>query len=175
VAATNRYLAARDVYAKKKVRTRVEYNKVTALYRAAVAARESYDRNRRGVQAEYDNIVALHKTYLTFFIRTIVPPPEYDHPYTGGTLEIVRIEIAGDRPVEMIEPCQKERIGCAQRTFTGCRVYIVGDEYLKRKETAQKKIGLDYDMVLRHEVAHCNGWPHDHPDGRAPDAAMVTP
>jgi hypothetical protein len=26
--------------------------------------------------------------------------------------------------------------------------------------------GLSYEIVLRHEVGHCNGWPGDHPGMR---------
>jgi hypothetical protein len=33
-----------------------------------------------------------------------------------------------------------------------CTIWIVTDAELR---------GYDYDIVLRHELDHCNGWQHD--------------
>jgi hypothetical protein len=44
---------------------------------------------------------------------------------------------------------------CARETSWGCRVVIA-------PEPDAKRVGLTRDILLRHEIAHCNGWPGDH-------------
>ena len=166
VAQRDKYVAALNAYNQAKVRTRKEHNKVLALYRAAIIARDLYGGMKDTLQKGRDKIMALRETYVTLFKRELVPPAEYDHPYTKGPLEIIRIPVAGDRLTEMIGPCRKERLGCAQPTNTECKVYIVADEYIARNDQAMKRLGIDYNIILRHEVAHCNGWPYDHPGAK---------
>src|SRR6516164_5367440 len=40
--------------------------------------------------------------------------------------------------------------------LTGCQYFIDGKCWVIR---------VDSDLVLEHEIAHCNGWPKDHPGG----------
>jgi hypothetical protein len=52
-------------------------------------------------------------------------------------------------------------VGCSQAKLTPprkCTVWIMTDEELR-------KAGWDYNIVLRHEIGHCNGWRHDE-DGK---------
>jgi hypothetical protein len=91
--------------------------------------------------------VALRKRHL--------PPAEYDHDYAGDLL-VVRASDAEVRRLcyPNIKPGQAA-IGCAfMDAPKKCRILIVTDDVLKRT-------GYDYDIVLRHEVGHCNGWHHD--------------
>ena len=36
---------------------------------------------------------------------------------------------------------------------------------LPSRETAARR-GWDQDIIRRHEIGHCDGWPEDHPDAR---------
>jgi len=45
-------------------------------------------------------------------------------------------------------------LGCAMIYSFGCMVFILNDSILQAK-------GLEYDIVYRHERAHCNGWRHE--------------
>jgi hypothetical protein len=87
-----------------------------------------------------------------------LPPEEFDRPYQG-ILTITR----GNAEV-MQKECPKTpfpiALGCARRaTLNGepytCRVWVVEDSILQ-------PTGWTYEIVLRHEVGHCNGWPGDH-------------
>jgi hypothetical protein len=94
----------------------------------------------------------------------LLPPPEYDKPF-DGYLHIVRPQT----DQEMIDKCNGAKFGvtlgpmaCSMKlinrndpSLKGCRILINTDEYLKR-------YGVPYDVVLRQELGHCNGWPSDH-------------
>ncbi len=84
-----------------------------------------------------------------------MPPLEYDYPYSG-TLTVIR----ADRG--MLERlCPKTSLpltlGCNYRYAKSneCHVYIAKDELLAGT-------GWTYEIIFRHEVAHCNGWGGDH-------------
>jgi hypothetical protein len=87
--------------------------------------------------------------------RAILPPPQYDHPYLGGKVLIHRLsdwqarrrcEMVGLGPVD----------GCA---------YIHGGRDCHVVVSTARPAQVQ-STVVRHEVAHCNGWPADHPGGR---------
>ena len=100
--------------------------------------------------------------------RWIFPPPaEYDIPYTG-VLMVQRL------PIDQVHKvCAPEHLACAMVVSTGpngkgwqiningnraaCFIIMPTDDHIRR-HTAQ-----DPHEVLRHETAHCNGWPTDHP------------
>jgi hypothetical protein len=93
----------------------------------------------------------------------LIPPKEYDHPYTKGTL-IVSI---ASRQEEVRQACpgapfhpQIGALGCsyAKASF-GCWVVLAPPEVI----TAA---GFPPELVRRHEIAHCNGWPADHSGAR---------
>ena len=98
------------------------------------------------------------------------PPAEYDKPYEG-ILMFQRL------PLEQIQKiCAPGQIGCAMpiSTFNGgkqwqiningnrvaCVIFLVPDSYLKEHHQDPKD-------AIRHETAHCNGWPGDHPNSQS--------
>jgi hypothetical protein len=98
------------------------------------------------------------------------PPAEYDKPYEG-ILMFQRL------PLEQIQKiCVPGQIGCAMpiSTFNGgkqwqinmngnrvaCVIFLVPDSYLKEHHQDPKD-------AIRHETAHCNGWPADHPNSQS--------
>jgi hypothetical protein len=88
--------------------------------------------------------------------KNYLPPPEFDHPYKGemkiirGTQEQLRAACPTS-----FKP-GNHAIGCMKMHLEGmpCIVYILNDIGLQA-------IGWDYDIVFRHERAHCAGWHHD--------------
>ena len=82
----------------------------------------------------------------------IAPPERYDHPYSGP--EIVQMLTIGQ--IKAI--CGDWADACSWLDGRTCRILLpVG--------------GLRLDFVKRHEEAHCNGWPPDHPYGRMVELA----
>jgi len=91
----------------------------------------------------------------------IVPPLEYDYPFPGE-LKIARL--ASEAEV---------RVACYGADFSSghalacnvrwgkhrCDVYIAADKVLAT-------VGLSYEVTLRHEQGHCNGWPGHHHGAR---------
>jgi hypothetical protein len=89
----------------------------------------------------------------------ILPPPEYDYPFRGQL-------IAVRKPAELMkEICPRTilptTLACAVRFNEGkACVVIIGDDALIEKGP------WPYDIILRHEVGHCNGWAGSHPNAR---------
>jgi hypothetical protein len=86
----------------------------------------------------------------------VLPPVEYDHPYKGR-LVVTRADRSGIRkscPNTFFPP-----LGCAYRHATSCKVVLATDELIRAA-------GEDPDIVWRHEIGHCNGWPTDHRGAR---------
>jgi len=85
-----------------------------------------------------------------------LPPPEFDREYKGE-LKVIR----GSQG-ELRAACPNSfkpgnnAIGCAHLPREGfpCVIYILNDIGLQ-------SINMDYEVVVRHERAHCNGWHHD--------------
>ena len=92
----------------------------------------------------------------------MLPPVEYDKPF-GGKLE----EVVVKSREEMDASCK--RIGLSLPNVPlGCGKLLAADHcviYLARDEV-NRSVGLSTDLVRRHEVGHCNGWPKEHPGGR---------
>jgi hypothetical protein len=82
----------------------------------------------------------------------VVPPPEFDHPYDG----VLKVTTARDQN-HVRELCPKANfslgvaLGCAHVQTGSCWIILAPD--------AATHFG---ELVLRHEIAHCNGWPADH-------------
>jgi hypothetical protein len=96
-----------------------------------------------------------------------LPPEKYDRPYEG------QLTIARGDARTMQAVCPKTAfpitLGCAIRyTKDGkdysCTIYIAEDDILK-------PTGWTYKLILRHERAHCGGWPANHPGMQAMPAA----
>lgn len=89
----------------------------------------------------------------------LVPPEEYDHPYSGlGELRIMEVESQDE--VRRLCPWtvfpKAGAYGCTSVIpGLGCRVVLA-------PEADMKRVGVWRALILRHEIAHCNGWPGDH-------------
>jgi hypothetical protein len=84
-----------------------------------------------------------------------LPPPEFDREY-DGILKIVR-----GTQQELRAACPNSfrpgnAIGCAHVPREGlpCVIYILNDSGLQ-------SVNMDYEVVFRHERAHCLNWKHD--------------
>ena len=85
-----------------------------------------------------------------------LPPKEFDHRYTG-TLTIFKDMKQENIPREC--PGYKP-FACARANHFGpntCANTIVEKDEIE-------KLGWNYDIVMRHEIGHCNGWHHDKKD-----------
>jgi hypothetical protein len=86
-----------------------------------------------------------------------LPPVEYDKPYPGKiTIETVTNEQLRARCAN----ASMSSLGCAYPGATSCHILLVD-------EAAIRAVGWTVELILRHERAHCNGWPQAHP-GRRP-------
>jgi hypothetical protein len=90
-------------------------------------------------------------------LGALVPPAQYDRPYPGK-ITVTRAEhsqmhklCAGASPV-----MPTILYGCAKGNAEHCTIVIVSDDVLDR-------FNISAEMLLRHERAHCNGWPWHHP------------
>jgi len=102
------------------------------------------------------------QTALTPKTPAALPPLEYDHPYEGR-LTVTR----GDKAL-MGQLCPKTALGCARRYSDSCSIVIATDEIIKA-------VGWTTEIVLRHEIGHCNGWPPSHVDARIVDPKKPPP
>lgn len=87
---------------------------------------------------------------LASIIIGITPPAKYDHPFDGRTV------IIGDAA----RHCEPRQWGCTTFESEGnglCIVHILPLGSRFGKQVLDKK---GYAAVVRHEVAHCNGWWH---------------
>ena len=94
----------------------------------------------------------------------ILPPVEYDKPYTGE-LEIVRL--ASEQEIQAICKVSKSKYACAFRKeepvgemAPKCRIFMLIDKQLRAYGSGFPA------LVMRHELGHCNGWDKDHKGGR---------
>ena len=84
----------------------------------------------------------------------VLPPKEFDHEYKEGLVRINRGTERCPKTSAGLSP-----LGCAGRTLhqeTGleaCVIWIADDSVLQKNN-------VDFKAVLRHEIAHCNGWHH---------------
>src|SRR5262249_20102553 len=98
--------------------------------------------------------------------RAILPPPEYDHPYTGELL-IIEVEkqqtlIDNCPTIYRNKPPNTPAIACTIRHEKSCVVLIASKDQFPWFQMIHKS--YSYENVLRHEIGHCNGWPGDHPN-----------
>jgi hypothetical protein len=78
------------------------------------------------------------------------PPAQYNHPYNGQVVERVMPE------TEVRSVCMS--MGLDLLTVA-CSWYSAGTCYIVLPNDGQAPIAT----FRRHEIAHCNGWPADHP------------
>ncbi len=98
----------------------------------------------------------------------IIPPPEFDGPYKGEL--IITVVPTQEDVGRRCGGTQARRLGCAFPSpwKDKCEILIVPDKAFK---------GLDYTKaeIMRHELAHCNGWPGDHPGGQLRNGKLFKP
>jgi hypothetical protein len=97
----------------------------------------------------------------------ILPPAAYDHPYTAGQFWVTVV----DSQADVRDKCESTRLldvalACARQTHVKsdpsvkvCWIVIANADVINAA-------GYVYDIVLRHEIGHCNGWPADHPNAQ---------
>lgn len=85
---------------------------------------------------------------LVFLYTVAMPPAEYDRPYNGS----LEIQYADPRDVSGL--CGMGRLvrACAITSKDHCRVIFPRDVGIYSKKTLT--------LMMRHEIAHCNGWRH---------------
>jgi hypothetical protein len=87
----------------------------------------------------------------------VLPPTEYDHDYDKplGTTRAKSLELVR----QLCNRRLSQGLGCAHRFPTGCWIIMASDELIQAA-------GWEPDIVRRHEIGHCNGWPEDHKGAR---------
>ena len=80
------------------------------------------------------------------------PPQQYDRPYEG------KLIVTRGNEYDMTSLCPKTSLpitlGCAFLRQAKCEIVIADDDILK-------DAGWTFEIVKRHEEAHCGGWPND--------------
>ena len=97
-------------------------------------------------------VVGKPRIIYTTVKGALFPPPKYDKPYEGE-LEIIFFSDAED--LERVCKLGPKVNACAIRSLDHkkCWIFASSEELMKRK-------GSNYAFMLRHELAHCNGWKH---------------
>jgi hypothetical protein len=93
---------------------------------------------------------------------TLLPPPQYDVPTTKPVIEYVlpwsevqrwctalAFRRQGDAVAQWVRRNGVDGCSAVSSIDGHCLLYRIDDA-----------------LVRRHELAHCNGWPPDHPGGR---------
>lgn len=86
---------------------------------------------------------------LIFGANTLQPPARFDHPFHG------KVNILYLSPNDMLRVCH---------TYTAC---VRGPQPMKVCNiwiNAGTRGNWTNQAYIRHEIAHCNGWPANHPD-----------
>jgi hypothetical protein len=138
-------VAARDEYAKQK------FQQWTGGFHAVINAppiREPQEVPAQEQQELYARIQADRATQITY---GRAPPEEYDHPYEGKLL------ISRENDQETMRRVCPSFNG---RSVVACAMNWGGECVIKLARESDMPVALD--VVLWHEIGHCNGWPTDH-------------
>jgi len=84
-------------------------------------------------------------------LHSFLPPPEYDKPY-GGKLTKQFMPLA-----DIEKLCGARKLACATPTGDACETFI--------PELGGTITLALQNVMVRHEIGHCNGWPPDHRRG----------
>jgi hypothetical protein len=85
----------------------------------------------------------------------VLPPAEFDHQFRG-TLTVKRLP-DGEA---LAAACRtKERFACTFPKGASCVIYMRSDADIRDARWSPQ-------IVLRHEIGHCNGWGKDHAGAR---------
>jgi hypothetical protein len=90
----------------------------------------------------------------------VLPPKEFDYPYRGK-LTVTRSPSQAEIRANCSPTSFPYHLGCARLTAFGCDILMADDAFIR-------KSGWTPEIVMRHEIGHCNGWPGDHRGGRQP-------
>jgi hypothetical protein len=92
-----------------------------------------------------------------------MPPPEYDHPFQGTTEIIYATDQAALKAACRLEKLNPEHIvlGCRHVVGTPPQACVI----LLPPQKDIEATGIPVAQIIRHEEAHCSGWPADHPGG----------
>ncbi len=90
-------------------------------------------------------------------VLSIAPPAFYDHPAIGWKIDVVEMPLA-----ELQKTCLGVRSISKNEMVLGCEADFAPHRY------AKVFLPNDVDPItrwsaLRHEIAHINGWPAEHP------------
>src|SRR5262249_53188499 len=88
-----------------------------------------------------------------------IPPLEYDHPYDKTLILTDYTDQTTLHTLCAEMPKAKTVLGSTKRYADRCEIWI-SDRW------AYEAVGVTRNMVIRHELGHCNGWPDDHPGAR---------
>jgi hypothetical protein len=78
------------------------------------------------------------------------PPAQYNHPYDGEVEERV-VSVAEARTLCRSMGADGLGVACSVESDNTCYIVLPNNEY------------APVDVFRRHEIAHCNGWPANHP------------
>jgi hypothetical protein len=98
--------------------------------------------------------------------RNVLPPAAFDKSYKGK-LTVVRVNTEKEVSAVCAATWLPYKLGCATHSgpqtkdgaWAACRVIIAADDIIR-------EAGYTPEIVLRHELGHCNGWPGDHKGAR---------
>ena len=85
----------------------------------------------------------------------ILPPVEFDRPYRSRLIVRTRRQRRAMKTACRWPPSHPVKLGCAHAGVAQCVVYLRGNAEIRRQ-------GWTRQIVLRHEIGHCNGWPGGH-------------
>jgi hypothetical protein len=104
--------------------------------------------------------------------QNVYPPPEYDYRYQGELFVIEELPwrtmrdnclpMRGYGPYDNPLACTIVNPG---GLMNRCVILLAKREYIERDTLVEN--------LFRHEQAHCNGWPWDHPGGRHSDESHL--
>jgi hypothetical protein len=86
------------------------------------------------------------------YMGELEPPTQYNHPYDGPVDERVML-VAEVRALCRSVGASSPFVACAWVSDRVCHIVLPNDEQ------------APVSTYRRHEIAHCNGWPANHPRG----------
>jgi hypothetical protein len=91
-----------------------------------------------------------------------LPPPQFDH---ATKKPVTVVDVASE--AELRERCgwttrdvHSILVGCSAPSEVICKIFLGPPQ--------TERTGVTRNVVLRHEIGHCEGWPADHPNPKAP-------
>jgi hypothetical protein len=84
------------------------------------------------------------------YLTELEPPAQFNHPYSGPVVERV-MPVAQVRALCTSKGGSAKGVACSWVSSGTCYIVLPNDEQ------------APVSTYRRHEIAHCNGWPADHP------------